>query len=105
MPTRLVRFQEGMKVGFGYDLLNGVGISPAVKGTVSSISQAQGQQVISSFLRIDDLKTLHETLGVNVDAGASYFSAKNSPTVQNCNTQQDMQHRSKQFDRPMRWCA
>jgi len=65
-----------MKVGFGYDLLNGNPlVSPAVQGTVSPIPQAQGQLVTSKFLRIDDLKTLHETIGVNVDAGGSYFSA------------------------------
>jgi hypothetical protein len=65
-----------MKVSFGYDLHNDDPlVSPAVQGTVSVRPQEQGQLVTSSFLRIDDLKTLHETIGVNVDAGGSYFSA------------------------------
>jgi hypothetical protein len=74
MPTRLIPFQQGMKLGFGYDLLAGSPLTtPAVQGTVSSIPQAQGQDVIFSFITITDLDTLHQELGVNVDAGGSYF--------------------------------
>ena len=76
MPPRSVRCQEGTKVSFGYDLLDGAPlVSPAVQGTVSAKPQAQGRLVTSSFLRIDHLKTLHETIGVNVDGDGSYFSA------------------------------
>jgi hypothetical protein len=83
MAQRLVRFQEGMKPGFGYDLLNGTPkVSPAVQGTISPIPQAEGQLVTSSFLRIDDLQTLHETIGVNVDAGGSYFGISADVKVQ-----------------------
>ena len=71
MPPRSVRFQQGMKVSFGYDLLNGVPlVSAEVQGTDSARPQAQGQLVTSSFLRIDRLKTLHETIG-NADGDAS----------------------------------
>jgi hypothetical protein len=63
-----------MRVGLGYDLLTGTQLtSPAVQGNVSAIPDAHGQNVISSFIRIDDLDTLHQTLGVSVDAGGSYF--------------------------------
>ena len=58
MPARLVRFQEGMKLGHGYDLLSGTSLaSPAVQGAISSIQDAGGQTVTKSFLRIDDQKT------------------------------------------------
>jgi hypothetical protein len=83
MAPRMVRFQEGMKLGFGYDLLNGAPlVSPAVQGTVSTIQEAGGQTVTKSFLRIDDQKTLHEIIGVNVDAGGSYFGVGADVKVQ-----------------------
>jgi hypothetical protein len=72
VPPRSFRFQEGIKVRSGYDLLNGaLLVSPVVQGR----PQAQGQLVTSSFLRIDRLKTLHETIGVGVgvDGDASHF--------------------------------
>lgn len=96
MATRLVRFQEGMKLGHGYDLLSGTFLpSPAVQGNISSIKHASGQTVISSFLRIDDQKTLHETMGVNVDAGGSYFGISGDIKVQyakECNLSQFATH-------------
>jgi hypothetical protein len=74
MATRIIPFQEGMKPGFGYDLVSGTPLSsPAVQGTISSIPGAHGQSVESHLTRITDLDTLHQTLGVNVDAGGSYF--------------------------------
>jgi N-acetylneuraminic acid mutarotase len=77
----MVPFQNGMKIGFGYDLLNGAPLhNPAVQGAISPI--VGGQNVLSSFLRIDDLKTLHETIGVNVDAGGSYFGVGGDVKVQ-----------------------
>lgn len=76
MATRLIPFQEGMKTGFGYDLVSGTPLtSPAVQGTISSIQGAGGQLVESHLVRITDLDTLHQSLGVNVDAGGSYFGA------------------------------
>jgi hypothetical protein len=92
MATRLVPFQEGMKVGFGYDLVQGAPLSsPAVQGTVSSIQGAGGQEVVSHNVRITDLDTLHKTLGVNVDAGGSYFGASGDVKVNyasECNVSQ-----------------
>jgi N-acetylneuraminic acid mutarotase len=74
MPTRIIPFQQGMKLGFGYDLLEGSPLTtPSVQGTVSAIRQAQGQNVISSIVTITDINTLYQELGVNVDAGGSYF--------------------------------
>ncbi len=76
MATRLIPFQEGMKVGLGYDLVKGTPLTfPSVQGSISSIQGAGGQQVVSHLLRVSDLASLHETLGVNVDAGGSYFGA------------------------------
>src|ERR1700720_3255841 len=76
MATRIIPFQEGMKVGFGYDLITGSALSsPAVQGTISTIKDAKGQTVTSGVVRIDDIDTLHKSLGVNVDAGGSYFGA------------------------------
>jgi len=77
MPdNRLIPFQEGMKVGFGYDLIKGIPLtSPAVQGTISPIANAAGQLVISHVVRITDQDTLHRTLGVNLDAGGRYFGA------------------------------
>jgi hypothetical protein len=74
--ARIIPFQDGMKLGFGYDLITGNALSsPAVEGTISSIQDAKGQTVSSHNVRIDDLDTLHKTIGVNVDAGGSYFGA------------------------------
>jgi hypothetical protein len=63
-----------MKVGFGYDLVKGSPLTfPAVAGSISSIKEAGGQRVESHLVRITDIDTLHQALGVNVDAGGSYF--------------------------------
>jgi hypothetical protein len=65
-----------MKVGFGYDLVNGKPLSfPAVEGKISAIQGAGGQLVESHLIKINDLDSLHQALGVNVDAGGSYFGA------------------------------
>src|SRR5271165_320823 len=83
MAPRMVPFQNGMQVGFGYDLLNGGALyNPAVQGAISAPTGGHGQTVLSSFLRIDDQKTLHETIGVNVDAGGSYFGVGGDVKVQ-----------------------
>jgi hypothetical protein len=96
MATRIISFQPGMKLGFGYDLLTGTPLtSPAVQGTVSAIPSAMGQDVISSFLRITDLETLHQELGVNVDAGGSYFGISADVKVdyaRQCNVSQFATH-------------
>jgi hypothetical protein len=65
-----------MRVGFGYNLVSGTALSdPAVRGTVSTIPGIGGQEVVSHLVRVSDLESLHEALGVNVDAGGSYFGA------------------------------
>src|SRR5215471_16609461 len=73
-------------------------VSAAVQGTVSP-----------QFLRIDDLKTLHETIGVNVDAGGSHFSASADVKAQyakECNMSQlvrvSVQNAFENFDDPVR---
>ncbi len=74
--ARIIPFQDGMKLGFGYDLITGNALtSRAVEGTISAIQDARGQTVTSHNVRIDDIDTLHQTIGVNVDAGGSYFGA------------------------------
>jgi DNA-binding beta-propeller fold protein YncE len=96
MAPRLVGFQEGMKLGFGYDLLNGAPlVSPAVQGAVSSLPEAGGQNVTSSLVRVDDLRALFESIGVNVDAGGSYFGASADVRAQyarECNMSQFATH-------------
>jgi hypothetical protein len=85
-----------MKLGFGYDLLNGQPLSsPAVAGSVSSIQEAGGQLVLSSFIRVDDLASLHDALGVNVDAGGSFFGVGADAKVRyanECNVSQFSSH-------------
>jgi hypothetical protein len=85
-----------MKVGFGYDLLQGSPLaSPAVLGTISSIQGAGGQEVQSHLLRIDDSNAMHEALGVNIDAGGSYLGVSADVKVdfaKECNVSQHSTH-------------
>jgi hypothetical protein len=89
MATRLVPYQEGMKLGFGYDLVQGTPLtSPAVEGSTSELKGAHGQVAETYFTRIDDLDELHKILGVTADAGGSYFGASADVKVsyaQECN--------------------
>ncbi|WP_380156205.1 hypothetical protein [Kineococcus sp. R86509] len=71
-----------MKVGKGYNLLTGDALpSPAVTGTLSPVQMSGGQQVVSQIRRIEDLETLHTSLGVSVDAGGSYMGFSASAKV------------------------
>ena len=98
-----------MKVGFGYDLLNGnprLRCSARYRLSYPTSARSAGY---FQFLRIDDLKTLHETIGVNVDAGGSYFSASADVKAQyakECNMSQlvrvSVQNAFENFDDPVR---
>ena len=91
-----IPYQGGMKLGFGYNQLAGTHLTtPAVQGTVSAIAQAIGEGVLSSFLRITDLDTLHQELGVTVDAGGSYYGVSADVKVNyanECNVSQFATH-------------
>jgi hypothetical protein len=71
-------YVHGMKPGHGINRLNGNNLaSTAVEGTLTPIEFAKGQSVKSKFIRIDDISSLHKSLGVEVTASGGYmgFSA------------------------------
>ena len=83
MATRIVPFLDGMKVGLGYNRLTG-DRSPttAVEGaSVSALAGAVGQQVTFDITTIEDVETLHKTLGISIDAGGSYMGFSGSTKV------------------------
>ena len=86
--ARIVPFTDGMKVGLGYNRLTGDVLStPAVQGaSISSIQGAGGQQVTSDCITITDVKTLHKSLGISVDAGGSYMGFSGSAKVDYANS-------------------
>ena len=69
-------FSPGMDIGIGINLLNGNALIQGVTGTVTT-PEAAGQTVKARIVRIDDMSTLHTSLGVDVSASGSYagFSA------------------------------
>lgn len=69
-------FSPGMDVGIGVNLLTGEALVQGVTGVVSP-PDAGGQNVQSRIIRIDDMSTLHKSIGVDVSASGSYmgFSA------------------------------
>jgi len=83
MTTRTVPFTDGMKIGLGYNRLTGDRLpSPAVQGTsISSVQGAGGQQVTISCTTIQDVETLHKSLGISLDAGGSYMGFSGSAKV------------------------
>ena len=83
MTTRTIPFTDKMKVGLGYNRLNGdVLPSPAVQGTgISSIQGAGGQFVTTDCITVQDVKTLHHSLGVSVDAAGAYMGFSGSAKV------------------------
>ena len=88
MPTRVVPFLDGMKVGIGYNRLTG-DRSPtiAVEGTsISALAGAGGQQVTFDITTIEDVETLHKTLGITVDAAGSYMGFSGSTKVDYANS-------------------
>jgi len=83
MTTRIVPFTDGMKIGLGYDRLSGDRLpSPAVNGpTISAVQGAVGQRVTSDCTIIQDVETLHKSLGISVDAGGAYMGFSGSAKV------------------------
>ncbi|HME09427.1 MAG TPA: hypothetical protein VKG25_20375 [Bryobacteraceae bacterium] len=81
--SRVVAFKDGMKLGLGYDRLSGdVLPSPAVQGSgISAVQGAAGQQVSIDCVTIQDVETLHRSLGISVDAGGSYMGFSGSAKV------------------------
>ena len=83
MAIRVIPYTEGMKIGLGYNRLTGDVLStPAVQGTsISSLQGAGGQQVTIDCVTIQDVETLHKSLGVSVDAGGAYMGFSGSAKV------------------------
>lgn len=88
MATPIVPFTDGMKIGLGYNRLTGDCMpSPAVTGTsVSAIPNATGQQVTLDCTTIQDVETLHRSLGISVDAGGSYLGFSGSAKLDYANS-------------------
>ncbi|GAX45648.1 hypothetical protein NIES4075_66690 [Tolypothrix sp. NIES-4075] len=88
MASRIVPFIDGMKIGLGYNRLSGdVLPTPSVQGTsISSVQAAGGQQVTVDCTTIQDVETLHKSLGISVDAGGSYMGFSGSTKVDYANS-------------------
>ncbi len=87
MATRIVPFADGMKVGLGYNRLSGDRLpTPAVQGSISPLQEAIGQQVTIDCTTIQDVQTLHKSLGISVDAGGSYMGFSGSAKVDYANS-------------------
>lgn len=83
MANREIPFINGMKVGLGYNKLDGsVMPSPAIKGTtITALQGAGGQMVTSDCVTITDVRSLRKALSVDVDAGGSYMGVSASAKV------------------------
>ena len=71
-------YVNGMKPGHGINILTGDNLSNiAVSGNFTPIEFAKGQNVKTQLIRIDDISSLHKSLGVEVTASGSFmgFSA------------------------------
>ena len=80
-------YVEGMKPGHGINVLTGdVLPSIAVNGSLTSIPEAHGQVVTSKFVRIDDISSLHTSLGIDVTADGSYAGFSGNAKVQFADT-------------------
>jgi hypothetical protein len=88
MAANIISFVDGMKVGLGYNRLTGdVLSSPAVQGSsISAVQGAGGQQVSIDCVTIQDVESLHKSLGISVDAGGSYLGFSGSAKVEYVNT-------------------
>ncbi len=87
MAMRTIPFIDGMKVGQGYDRLTGNAQPvPAVMGTVSALAGAIGQQVTLDCTIIQDVESLHKTLGETIDAGGSYMGFSGNSKTEYANT-------------------
>jgi hypothetical protein len=77
-----------MKVGLGYNRLSG-DRSPTVAvdgASITALTGAVGQQATFDISTIQDVETLHKTLGISVDAGGSYFGFSGSTKVDYANS-------------------
>jgi hypothetical protein len=80
--SQIVEFTDGMKFGLGYNRLTGdVLPSPAVVGSTSAVAGAAGQQAAIDCVTVQDVESLHKSLGVSVDAGGSYMGFSGSAKV------------------------
>lgn len=88
MATRIIPFIDGMKIGLGYNRLTGDRLpTPAIQGTsISSLQGAGGQQVTIDCTTIQDVETLHKSLGISVDAAGSYMGFSGSAKVDYANS-------------------
>jgi hypothetical protein len=76
---QVIEYVPGMKVGFGYNRLTGEGLaSPSVQGAISSVPGAVGQQATIDCVTIQDVQSLHDSLGISIEAGGSYMGASAS---------------------------
>lgn len=67
-------YTAGMKPGHGIDVLAGNHLpNIAVDGPLTPITMAQGQRVTSQLVRIDDVSSLHKSLGIDVSASGYYY--------------------------------
>ncbi len=88
MANREVPFQDGMRLGRGYDRLTGE-VRPTNAVTFPSSSGppgAGGQQVTADCVIISDVASLHKQLGISVDAGGSYMGFSADAKVNYANT-------------------
>jgi len=80
--NQIIEYTEGMKIGHGYNRLTGDVLgSPAVQGATSGVQGAGGQQVSLDCVTIQDVSSLHKSLGISVDAGGSYMGVSASAKV------------------------
>jgi hypothetical protein len=73
-------FAPGMDAGIGVNLLTGEALVQAVTGTVVT-PEAAGQTVTSRIVRVEDIESLHTSLGVDVSASGSYMGFSASAKV------------------------
>ena len=83
MANKEIPFINGMKVGLGYNKLDGsVMPSLAIRGTtLTALQGAGGQMVTSDCVTITDVQSLRKALSVDVDAGGSYLGVSASAKV------------------------
>lgn len=86
MANDEIPFQSNMKFGKGLNRLTGeVLASPAVTGEVSVLPQAAGQLVKSDCVTIEDIETLHQQLGIDIEASGNYGPISGDAKVQFAN--------------------
>ncbi len=86
MGNNVVEYIEGMSYGRGFNRLTGEALpSRAVSGDTARIKNAEGQRVSSSCRITTEVQTLHESLGISVEAGGSYMGFSASAKVDYAN--------------------